>query len=73
MGDVGKVRCIPIWICRTGDVTEPVVEEEIVLCEGAVDGYHVLGKVLDDLGGAGEVVCPPGDFVFDDESEHAFL
>lgn len=47
------VKGIPIRICRTRNVTEPVIEQEIVLSHRAIDGYLVLRKVLDDIGDTG--------------------
>lgn len=64
---------IPIRIGRTRNVTEPVVEQEIVLSHRTIDGYHVLGKVLDDIGGTGQIIRAMGNLVFYDEAEHAFL
>lgn len=67
------MKCIPIRICGARNVTEPVVEQEIVLSHRAKDGYLVLGKVLNDIGGTSQVIRVMGNFVFYDEAEHAFL
>jgi len=64
--------CIPIRIGRTRNVAEPVVKQNIVLGHRTIDGYHVLGKGLDNIGSTGHVVRAMRDFLFYDEAEHAF-
>lgn len=44
---------IPIRVCRARHITEPVVEQEIVLSHGTIDGYLVLRKVFDGFGSTG--------------------
>jgi hypothetical protein len=51
--DWSMVACIPIRIGWTRNITEPVVEEDIILSHRTINGYHVLGKVLNDIGSTG--------------------
>lgn len=71
--DWSRVACIPIRIGWTRNITEPVVEEDIILSHRTINGYHVLGKVLNDIGSTGQVVSAMRNFVFCDEAEHALF
>ena len=71
MGGEGDIL-IPIGIGRTRNVAEPVVEQNIVLSHHTVDGYHILGEVLNDVCNTCQVVRAMCHFVFKDETEHAF-